>query len=301
MNASAETDVLPPLAPIPVLDRNARVDDVVAALDAAGCALIERAVDEEVVVRVASELKPYRDANEANPSDDWSGARTLRTGGVLHRAPSSHALALHPLVIEPVARVLRRHCRNIQLNNCLVMEVLPGEKPQEMHRDELAWAPLEFPTGMEVVINTMWALTAFAPDNGATIVFPGSHLWARPRTPAPAPGQGIKALMPPGSVFLFTGKCYHGAGANESGGPRVGLSIAYMNGLLRQSENQYLTNPPEVARTFPERLARLVGYSRGGDAIGHYRDIEHPLAAVYTDRVGDFPRGYRFVEGVDAV
>lgn len=284
---------------IPVLDRVTSISDVVDALDAAGCAVIERAVDLEVLERILAELEPHRARNSANPHDDWAGAHTVRTGGVLHRAPASHALALHPLVLGAAGAVLRRHCRNVQLNNCLVMDVQPGEKAQDIHRDELAWWPLVFPPGMEVIVNAMWALSDFEADNGATLVHPGSHVWDADRRPEI--GTALKATMRRGSVFLFTGKCWHGAGANVSRRGRVGLSIAYMNSLLRQSENQYLTNPPEFARHYPPQLARLVGYARGGDAIGHFRDIEHPRAVLEPENAVAFARGYRFVDELDAV
>ena len=33
--------------------------------------------------------------------------------------------------------------------------------------------------------------------------------------------------------------------------------------LATTEENQYLTNPPEIASTYPERLQRLIGYDYG--------------------------------------
>ncbi len=37
--------------------------------------------------------------------------------------------------------------------------------------------------------------------------------------------------------------------------------MSYAVGWLRQAENQYLGVPPEVARSLPEQLQRLVGYA----------------------------------------
>ena len=42
--------------------------------------------------------------------------------------------------------------------------------------------------------------------------------------------------------------------------PRTGIVISYCLGWLRQAENQYLAVPPEIARTLPDELQRLLGY-----------------------------------------
>jgi hypothetical protein len=48
----------------------------------------------------------------------------------------------------------------------------------------------------------------------------------------------------------------------------MGLAFQYSAGWLRQEENQYLANPPEVAREYPESLQRLIGYDFGGPFLG---------------------------------
>ena len=70
------------------------------------------------------------------------------------------------------------------------------------------------------------------------------------------------AVMPKGSVALYLGATFHGGGENRSNDHRVGALFGYALGWLRQEENMYLACPPEVARTFPEKLQRLVGYDQ---------------------------------------
>ncbi|WP_408736941.1 hypothetical protein, partial [Acetobacter conturbans] len=70
----------------------------------------------------------------------------------------------------------------------------------------------------------------------------------------------------------------HGAGANTTDTVRQGINITYAVGWVRQEENQYLATPPEIARTLPDDLLKLMGYQCGCFAIGYVRDFEDPLA-----------------------
>jgi ectoine hydroxylase-related dioxygenase (phytanoyl-CoA dioxygenase family) len=106
-------------------------------------------------------------------------------------------------------------------------------------------------------------------------VIPGSHL-ADDKLRFDV-GDTEPAEMERGSVLLYVGSLYHGGGENRSDADRVGVNITYSVGWLRQEENQYLTVPPEVARSLPERLQRLLGYSRGAYALGYVDDLRDPL------------------------
>jgi ectoine hydroxylase-related dioxygenase (phytanoyl-CoA dioxygenase family) len=83
--------------------------------------------------------------------------------------------------------------------------------------------------------------------------------------------------MPAGSILFYTGKIYHGGGANHSQQTRVGLNITYAVSWVRQEENQYLAVPHDIARTLPEPLLRMMGYARGAYALGYVDDSRDPL------------------------
>jgi len=87
--------------------------------------------------------------------------------------------------------------------------------------------------------------------------------------------------MSKGSVLLYLGSLYHGGGPNMSGVHRIGINIGYSLGWLRQEENQYLACPPDIARTLPEGLLRLMGYQRGAVGLGYVDDLREPLDWLY--------------------
>jgi len=130
----------------------------------------------------------------------------------------------------------------------------------------------------QIICNTMWALTDFTEENGATRVVPGSHLADQP----PDVGhhyETVAAEMPKGSVLVFVGSLWHGGGANRTDERRVGIAMNYCAGFIRQQENQQLGLPRDLVRGFPRRLQELIGYSVYNGLIGHI-DKDHPAAVV---------------------
>jgi ectoine hydroxylase-related dioxygenase (phytanoyl-CoA dioxygenase family) len=124
-------------------------------------------------------------------------------------------------------------------------------------RDQWAFDMFPFPQGFDSTFSTMWALTDFTEANGATRVVPGSHLDEDLKQFSLE--DSLPAEMTAGSVLLYTGSLYHGAGANSTDRDRSGLIVHYSLGWLRQEENQYLGCPAEVLEVLPEKMLRLRG------------------------------------------
>jgi ectoine hydroxylase-related dioxygenase (phytanoyl-CoA dioxygenase family) len=135
-----------------------------------------------------------------------------------------------------------------------------------------------FPPGFDSTFATMWALTDFTDANGATRVISGSHKLADRLEFTQQDTEA--AEMKAGSVLLYTGSLYHGAGGNSSDSDRTGLIVHYTLGWLRQEENQYLCVPKEVLQELPEDLLRLMGYDHGSYSLGFIDDGRDPIAAV---------------------
>lgn len=261
---------------IPRLAADAAPADVAAALSEAGCAVVERLVPAAVMDRARGELQPWLEAT-APGRDEFAGFHTRRTGGLLGRSATCRELVQHPTVLE-TTRTALAHATSFQLHLTQVIAIGPGEPGQMIHRDQWAFDFFPFPPGYEVQCNTIWAMTDFTEANGATRVIPGSH--RREDRLQFGPEDTVAAEMPAGSVLLYTGSLYHGGGANRSDSVRYGLNLTYSLSWLRQEENQYLAVPADVARTFDERLLRLMGYARGAYALGYVDDLRDPLDAL---------------------
>ena len=196
--------------------------------------------------------------------DDFLGKRTKRIGGVLAKSPTARNLVLHPVVMNLCELTLLPYSPNLQLNFSGIMHLEPGADAQSLHRDGALY-PVRNPCP-PMLIATMWALTPFTEENGGTRIAPGSHLWEHDRVPRA--DEVMAAEMPAGSVLLYTGGVWHGGGKNRSTSARTGLALQYSWSWLRQEENQYLANPPDIAKQYDERLRRLIGYDFGGPYLG---------------------------------
>lgn len=245
-----------------VMNVDVSVDAMAEALLADGYLIVE-GLAPDLTARALAEL---RDGIDAAPlgHTEFLGPRTKRLGGLLRRSPAVQELVIHPAVMALADRVLQPHCARYQLNFSGIMHLLPGAGAQELHRDGDIY-PIRHPAP-PTLMPVMWALTDFTAANGGTLVVPGSHRWEEGRAPLAA--EVMSAEMPAGSALVYLSGTIHGGGANVSDVDRTGLALQYSLGWLRQEENQYLANPPEVARHYPERLQRLIGYDYGGPYLG---------------------------------
>jgi len=253
---------------MPELKHFAPGDDAAAMLAAIkedGAIIIDEVIDPAALDSVVAELKPFVEAT-SDGNDDFTGRHTTRTGGLVMRSPGCRDLVQSPLVLALCDKFLAPFCERYQLHLTQVIRIKPGQTAQPIHRDRWAWG-LHL-AHVEPQLNTIWALTDFTEENGATQVVPGSTRW--PDDQAPKPQEITQATMKAGSVLVYTGSVFHGGGENRSGGERWGLNITYSLGWLRQEENQYLSTPPELARELEPKLQELIGYSMGQYALGYF-------------------------------
>lgn len=239
---------------------------VTAAISRDGAAIIDGLLPQSECQALASELRPFIDGS-GRGRDDFTGRATTRTGALVARSPKSRELVTHPTIRGLCDAFLLPYCDRYQLHLTQVIRLMPGQGKQTLHRDRLAWGGY-LPRQIEPQLNTIWALTDFTRENGATRVVPGSRSWDSSRRAAPE--EQTQAEMSAGSVLLYSGSVLHGGGENRSNTERIGVNITYCLGWLRQEENQYLSCPPEVAATLSPELQELLGYTMGSYALGYF-------------------------------
>jgi ectoine hydroxylase-related dioxygenase (phytanoyl-CoA dioxygenase family) len=254
----------------------AAAEEIHAVLERDGAVVIDDLASTELIDRIGEEMAPHIEATPSG-SDDFSGRTTRRTGALVARSPASRQLVQHPLILDVTGRLLHR-AKAFQLHLTQTIAIGPDSPAQAIHRDQWAFDFFEFPADYHVQCNTIWAMTDFTEDNGATRLIPGSQDW--PNDFDHTIDETVPAEMTTGSCLLYTGKVYHGGGANRSGGTRIGLNITYDVAWLRQEENQYLSCPPDVAATLDDELLRLMGYQIGAYALGYIDDVRDPLEAI---------------------
>ncbi|HRE44137.1 MAG TPA: phytanoyl-CoA dioxygenase family protein [Terricaulis sp.] len=212
---------------------------------------------------LAHELEPWLSLTP-RCSGDFHGWSTTRVNGLLSKASMVQRLALHPRVLALAQAALSPACDCIRLNMTQAIRIHPGQQAQAPHRDEEMW-PAD-PNGQIWSLNVMWAVSDFTEANGATRLWPKSHVNRLGRTPDPE--QALLGVMKAGSALVYLGGLTHSGGANRSQADRTGVVVGYCAGWLRTYENQFLAYPREIAREFPEELQHLIGYRHHRPNLG---------------------------------
>jgi ectoine hydroxylase-related dioxygenase (phytanoyl-CoA dioxygenase family) len=197
------------------------------------------------------------------------GEHTKRFGSLLKRSRHSAAFVQHPVILDLVEQMLGPWCDTIQLNLTQAIEIHPGAPRQFPHRDQDMWAGVK--GEVEYLVNVMWPFTPYREENGATLIYPGSHGTRALDTEQPAASCAVE--LQPGDALVFLGSTLHGAGANRSDAIRRGMIISYCLGWLKPYENQWLAYPPAVARRFAPELAALVGYRQHRPNLGNFEGM----------------------------
>ena len=276
--------------PLQTLPSQATAAEIVAAIEQDGAVILKDAITPKTVQQMVDKVMPYIDATPMG-NDDFTGRHTQRTGALVARTPTCRELILHPQVLEAARCYLGPYTDKILLHLTQTIRINPGNPAQAIHRDRLAWGTY-IPKEIEPQFNTIWALTDFTIENGATRCVPGSHKWDWDRIAKPE--EIIQAEMSAGSVFIYSGSVLHSGGENRSNASRLGLNLTYTLGWLRTEENQYLSCPPHIAKDLDPGLQELLGYTQGTYALGYFSDPESK--AVESDllppevAVGRMPR-----------
>jgi hypothetical protein len=230
-----------------------------------GYCIIPDAMAPTRLAALAQDLEPHFERTP-RASGPFYGSWTRRFHGLLARSIHMDGFVRHPLIMGIVQSVLGPACEAIQLNLTQAIEILPGGRMQPPHRDQDMW-PVRSP-GVEYLVNVMWPFTDYTAENGATLLWPGSH--ERQDDMLLDPADAVPARMGPGEVLLFLGSTLHAGGANRTTSPRRGMVVSYSLGWLKPYELPWLAYPPEVARGFPPELAALAGYRAHRPNLGTY-------------------------------
>ncbi|MEM7220331.1 MAG: phytanoyl-CoA dioxygenase family protein [Pseudomonadota bacterium] len=247
---------------IPCLSADAPAADKSAALRDAGALVVTNAFEAATASAIRAELAESMAATRVIEQDDpeqFYPGRTRRVSALIARSPTAtERLVAHPVSTQLSEEFLLPNGEyGYQLHVSAALEVGPGARKQELHREEDSFTFFPEPRP-NLILASMWAVTDFRADNGATLIVPGSHRWDAARR---AREDEVEAAeMPAGSVLYWLGGTLHGAGANVADDWRYGVILTYSVGWVRQEENQYLDVPARrVAELTPE-VRRIVGF-----------------------------------------
>ena len=251
-------------------------------IDEVGYTILEDAIEPDLIDVLTDQLERLEhDLGIVPATNSFEGTSTVRIYNLLAHGPDFARIPVHPAVLSVVEGVLDD---GLLVSSLSSIAIGPGESPQPIHADDQIM-PLPKPHPA-TVCNTMWALTDFTEENGATRLVPGSH--RADRSPdLTAAYDTVPAEMRKGSVLVWHGSLWHGGGSNATDRRRVGIAMNYCAGYIRQQENQQLGLPLSTVRSFPPRLQELCGFGIYRGLIGH---IDKQVPSALLLETHDDPR-----------
>ena len=248
-----------------------------------GYAVIEDFLDAETIAAFREALAPFLGSHRGR--NDFEGFETERVYTLVARGKLFEDLATDPRLMALLSRFLEG---NFLLSATHAIDLKPGETAQSIHTDDGFYRqPRSSPA---VGYSVIGAIDAFTPENGATEVIPGSHLWSEDEIAERRKGPGgLEALLvpleiPAGACFVFPGKLLHRGGANRTDRPRLAFTNQYCAGWARPQENFFLSVPKEVVRAMSPRARALLGYELWPSFMGMVTG-SHPAKALDPDWV----------------
>lgn len=195
-------------------------------------------------------------AEERSLDSAWVSNGNQRVFSLLNKDPSFIELAEHPEAMGVIESVLGPYAL---LSSITAHVVLPGNSPQALHADQ---DYISGPWSHSLVVNVLWMLDEFTPDNGATVVLPGTHrLGVSPDKRISEGWRRVLAVGKAGSIVVLDGRVWHGSGQFMSDrGCRVAILSCYCAPFIRQQENHFRSLLPSVRESLSPRMRRLLGY-----------------------------------------
>ena len=199
----------------------------------------------------------------------WPGNQTVHIPNLYAKTRAIDQISIDPVLLSIVEGVLGHA---FQMSVAVAMCPGPGSDSQGLHQDDTHY-PVPRPH-QPLVANTLIALDDFTLENGATMLVPGSHKWAKEINPHE---DIFRAEMSAGSMLIWDGAVWHGGGENSTKSQiRRSINLNFNLSWLRQQENQYIGIDSNVVLGMPPLLRRLLGYNRVNHLCGGV-DYQDPL------------------------
>jgi len=243
------------------------IDGIAAGLIEYGFAAAPGLASADLIAEIREEIDRLESRKPGGdiPPFVGTGYHTVRFFNLLHESEVWRRVATHPPVLSIIKRVLGD---DLLLSTMGTAIVGPGEDDQPLHADDRVYGPLPRTDRRELVCNTVWALSDFTVETGATRFVPGSQHFPEQEPDLAAEYTLERAVIPAGGIAFILGRTYHGAGANRSSERRYGLTINYCDSSMRTQENLALSNAAQLP-AFPRALQDLLGYRMSNYATGH--------------------------------
>ena len=231
------------------------VEKACREIAAAGYTIIEGLLDPTQAARLDKLTRRFmraeaRFVNTAKPG-------YLKLEGALNHLPALAILCAHPVVLQIAERLLGTPF--YLPNNICTMWCQPQSAAGGAHADwPLQHVPEPYPP-WPMLLQTMWMLSDFTSENGATRMVPGSHLSGKPAPPLDCIESEVAAVGTRGSILIWSGNTWHRNGPNTTTDQhRMGANVPYIPSYLYRPPEAWPLLRRDLYESFPPHLQQLL-------------------------------------------
>jgi ectoine hydroxylase-related dioxygenase (phytanoyl-CoA dioxygenase family) len=160
-----------------------------------------------------------------------------------------------------------------------------GNVPMHMHTDQITIQPPI--RSIAVGMNLMYFLEDVTPENGGTLVMPGSHKGNLAPDDPWDPVDTVAASGPAGTCMVFESRLWHATGANRTpGSERPVILLFFVRPWVRQQENFSLSLKDEVFGKCSDRVKAFLGFKMSG-SIGSVQGFGGTEGSIVRRPRGD--------------
>jgi hypothetical protein len=150
----------------------------------------------------------------------------------------------------------------------------PGSKPMSLHTDQITIQPPI--RSVAVGMNLMYFLEDVTPENGGTLVMPGSHRGNVAPDDTEIHIDTVAASGPAGTCLIFESRVWHATGPNTTTDQeRPVILVFFVRPWMRTQENFSLSIKEDVLEKCSDRIKGFLGFR----VTGSLGSVQNPFGA----------------------
>ena len=238
------------------------LEEVLVGLRHVGFAVVDGVADSELVVE--SRAAMFR--AQATIDEEIGADRTMQAGelpGMMLRLLfQTEPIFLEFLALPEVLAVIDATVGDAAIlhqQNGVALGPAGSEAPTETFQNRFHQDFRTIP-GMVASVCMFFALDAFSPQNGSTLLVPGSHQQLEAPDHALMERNKFAVNCPAGSMIVFDSTIWHASGANRSPSWRLGLNNQFTRSYFKQQIDYVRALGDDRIQELPERTKQLLGW-----------------------------------------